>query len=193
MKNFLKSRGFLVAVLTIACIGIIAACWYVSRDQTPDFQPEETEATADSQEWQESENTVSGKETEENGASAYAPPAGFGAAETLEEYPKVESESEDEVVIDFTPAEKPEETPPEPPEGKTVMEDPGPEHPVNTVPEETVPEPETETDKGPAAGSTNENGAIYDPVFGWVVPGQVSQSTMDSDGDPNKMVGNMGN
>ena len=30
-------------------------------------------------------------------------------------------------------------------------------------------------------------------VFGWVVPGQVNQSTADSGGDPNKMVENMGN
>lgn len=191
MKNFLKSRGFLVAVLSIACIGIIAACWYVSRDRSPDFQPEEPEITTDSQDWQE--NAASDKKAEGNGASAYTPPTGSGTAEALEEYPKVETESEDEVVIDFTPTEKIEETPPEPPEGKTVIEDSGPEHPVNTVPEVTAPEPETDTDNGPAAGSTNENGAVYDPVFGWVVPGQVSQSTMDSDGDPNKMVGNMGN
>ena len=45
----------------------------------------------------------------------------------------------------------------------------------------------------PPAGTTNENGAVYDPVFGWVVPGQVNQTTVDSSGDPNKMVGNMGN
>ena len=53
----------------------------------------------------------------------------------------------------------------------------------------------TDTGKGdtPAAGSTNENGAVYDPVFGWVVPGQVNQAAIDSSGDPNKMVGNMGN
>lgn len=191
MKNFLKSRGFLVAVLSIACIGIIAACWYVSRDRSPDFQPEESEITMDSQGWQE--NVASDKETDGNGASAYTPPTQSGTAEALEEYPKVETKSEDEVVIDFTPTEKIEETPPDPPEGKTVIEDPGPEHPVNTVPEVTTPEPETETGNGPAAGSTNENGAVYDPVFGWVVPGQVSQSTMDSGGDPNKMVGNMGN
>ena len=29
-------------------------------------------------------------------------------------------------------------------------------------------------------------------VFGWVVPGDVQQSTGDSDGDLNKQVGNMG-
>ena len=34
--------------------------------------------------------------------------------------------------------------------------------------------------------------AVYDPVFGWVVPGDVQQSVGDSDGDINKQVGNMG-
>lgn len=39
---------------------------------------------------------------------------------------------------------------------------------------------------------STEDGAVYDPVFGWVVPGNVQQSTGDSDGDLNKQVGNMG-
>lgn len=41
-------------------------------------------------------------------------------------------------------------------------------------------------------GSSNGSGAVYDPVFGWVVPGDVQQSTGGSDGDLNKQVGNMG-
>lgn len=191
MKNFFKSKGFLIAVLSIACLGILSVCWYVSRDRSPDFQPEEQEIITDSQDWQE--NADSGKETTGNSTGAYTPPTQSGTAEALGEYPKVEAESEDEVVIDFTPTEKPEETPPDVPEGKTIMEDPGPEHSLNTDPKVSAPEPETKADNEPAAGSANENGAVYDPVFGWVVPGQVSQSTMDSDGDPNKMVGNMGN
>lgn len=191
MKNFLKSKGFLVAVLSITCIGILAACWYVSRDRTAEFKPEEAETTAESQDWQEGSGPE--KENAGNSADAYRPPAQSGPAESLEAYPRVEAESEDEVVIEFTPAEKPEETPPAAPEGKTVMENPGPEHPVNTTPEVTAPAPETPANNGPEAGSTNGNGAVYDPVFGWVIPGQVSQSTMDSEGDPNKMVGNMGN
>ena len=42
--------------------------------------------------------------------------------------------------------------------------------------------------KRQAPGSSNGNGAVYDPVFGWVVPGDVQQSTGDSDGDLNKQV-----
>lgn len=64
---------------------------------------------------------------------------------------------------------------------------------TNPAPEVSPSSKDTGKDETPAAGSTNENGAVYDPVFGWVVPGQVNQTTVDSGGDPNKMVGNMGN
>ena len=45
----------------------------------------------------------------DNGADAYAPGQSTDAEE---EYPKVTSQTEDEVVIDFTDTEKPEDTPP---------------------------------------------------------------------------------
>ena len=101
-----------------------------------------------------------------------------------------------EAVIDFTDTEKLEETPPPVPEGKTEIKDPGQEHTVNpdpSVPEVTAPPAEqTPPSNDPVPGSSNGNGAVYDPVFGWVVPGNVQQSTGDSDGDLNKQVGNMG-
>ena len=99
-------------------------------------------------------------------------------------------------MIDFTDTEKFEETPPPVPEGKTEIKDPGQEHTVNpdpSVPEVTAPPAEQAPPSNePVPGSSNGNGAIYDPVFGWVVPGDVQQSTGDSDGDLNKQVGNMG-
>ena len=71
--------------------------------------------------------------------------------------------------------------------GKTEIKDPGHEHTVNpdpSVPEVTAPPAEqTPPSKEPAPGSSNGNGAVYDPVLGWVVPGNVQQSTGDSDGD----------
>lgn len=100
------------------------------------------------------------------------------------------------LVIDFTDTEKFEETPPPVPEGKTEIKDPGQEHTVNpdpSVPEVTAPPAEQAPPSNePVPGSSNGNGAVYDPVFGWVVPGNVQQSTGDSDGDLNKQVGNMG-
>ena len=130
---------------------------------------------------------------EGGGADAYAPGQSSSAEE---EYPKVTSESEGEVEIDFTDTEKPQETPPPVPEGKTETEDSGEEHEVNpdpAVPEVTAPPAEESTSSNePAPGSSNGSGAVYDPGFGWVVPGDVQQSTGDSDGDLNKQVGNMG-
>ena len=77
-----------------------------------------------------------------------------------------------------------------------IIKDPGQEHTVNpdpSVPEVTAPPAEQAPPSNePVPGSSNGNGAVYDPVFGWVVPGNVQQSTGDSDGDLNKQVGNMG-
>ena len=111
----------------------------------------------------------------------------------MDDYQSVAEESEQLVVADFFPTETKDETPPPPPEGKTVITDPGEDHPVNQAPETAPSSTDTGKDSTPPAGTTNENGAVYDPVFGWVVPGQVNQATVDSSGDPNKMVGNMGN
>ena len=106
------------------------------------------------------------------------------------------SETEDEVVIDFTDTEKPETTPPPAPEGKTEREDPGEDHPVNSdpeVPKVTTPPAEKEpANNEPAPGASNGSGAVYDPVFGWIVPGNGQETIGDSDGDINKQVGNMG-
>ena len=101
-------------------------------------------------------------------------------------------ESEGEVVIDFTPEGEDLKTePPEPPAAEGDPEDPS--APTTYAPEETEPAPTTPPaqDNTPAPGSVNENGAVYDPVFGWVVPSQVEQTTSDSTGDLDKMVGDM--
>lgn len=186
MKNIFKSKGFIVTSLVIVCITILSVCWYAGRDRSDPFLPDESPpASGITDGW--TENSLSSGAG--SGADAYTPPQ---STEPTEEYPKVVEESEDEVVIDFTDTGKAESTPPPAPEGKTVQEDPGPAHEVNPAPEVTAPEPQTPASNKPAAGSTNGNGAVYDPVFGWVVPGKVQQSTGDSDGDINKMVGNMG-
>lgn len=201
MKKVFKSRGFIITSLVILCFAILGTCWYVSRDESDTFLPDESSPVSNTTgEWSEnSSQTQNG-----NSADTYTSPQPTSSSD---EYPKVVVESEDEVVIDFTDKKKPETTSPPAPEGKTIMEDPGPQHPVNPTPEATEPvvtapavtEPavttpatEAETNNTPAPGSSNGNGEYYDPVFGWVKPAEVIQSTVDSDGDPNKMVGNMG-
>lgn len=190
MKKFFQSKGFIISALAVLCVAILGVCWFVSRDRSEEFRPDESPPSSTSSDWSDG-GVQSGDES--GGADAYAPGQSSGSEE---EYPKVTSETDDEVVIDFTDTQKPEDTPPAVPEGKTELEDPGEDHPVNpdpAVPEVTAPPAEeSPSSSEPAPGSSNGSGAVYDPVFGWVVPGNVQQSTGDSDGDLNKQVGNMG-
>ncbi len=189
MKKIFKSKGFLVTVLSVSCIAILAACWLVGRDTKTAFLPDGQPPDAVQEDWKDTPDAT--ESTWEHADSSIHNQD--NAADKLEDYPKVAEESEQEVVVDFVPTETKEETPPPPPEGKTVITDPGENHPVNPAPETAPSSTDTGKDSTPPAGTTNENGAVYDPVFGWVVPGQVNQTTVDSSGDPNKMVGNMGN
>jgi len=193
MKKIFQSKGFIAIVLAILCVIIIIACltW---QNKSSEFVPEYSGTTsniADSTTAASSENTtLKQAAAESSGADAYQA-APTSESNRNEDYPKVISEADKEVSINFTPTEKAVETTPSAPEGKTIIEDPGPVHPINPAPEVIAPPteaPNTETE----AGTTNGNGAVYDPVFGWIEPGVVDQSSVDSEGDPNKMVGNMG-
>lgn len=190
MKKIFKSRGFTIAALSTLCICIAGICWYVNRGRPETFLPEESLSAAASSEWLESSTAVETESKPEETKRVTASKQETTAAET-ENYPKVVAESSGEAEISFTPTQKPTETAPPAPEGKTILEDPGPEHPVNPAPEVTTAAAEPPAPTEPEAGSATQDGAIYDPVFGWVVPSEVIQSTIDSDGDPNKMVGNM--
>lgn len=188
MKNFIKSRGFLLSVLAIACIGILTVCFVVNRHTDNNFQPEEI---ASNTQTQEPQVTPAPATNTESPAPAHTP-APAATKDPMEEYPKVVDESEEEVVIDFTPeSEELQPETPEPPVAEGDAADPS--APPTYAPEATEPEPTAPPAQysTPAPGSTNENGAVYDPVFGWVVPSQIEQTTSDSNGDPNKMVGDM--
>lgn len=185
MINFFKSKGFIVSALAVLCITILGVCWYAGQDKSDPFLPDESPPTSTESAWSENNSQTD----DSNGADAYNSPQ---PTASTEEYPKVVTESKDEVVIDFTDTDTVETTPPPAPEGKTVKEDPGPTHEVNPDPEVMVPAADTPVSNEPEPGSSNGNGAVYDPVFGWVIPGDIQQSIGDSDGDINKMVGNMG-
>lgn len=118
MKNFLKSKGFLVSALILSCIGILIACWYVSRDQTSDFQPAETSNVIQSQNWEEHQETAEGHTEETNSSEAYVIPKDSNVHESPDAYPIVSEVSESEVSIDFTPTETQAQSPPPLPEGK---------------------------------------------------------------------------
>lgn len=191
MKKIFKSRGFLVALLSVCIVAILGICWAVNRDTNNQFTAAELSPSTVSQEWSEPSPETAPKTEETTGATPETTLAAETTPEetTTAEYPRVAERTEKDVAVEFSPTEKPAETPPAP-EGKTILEDPGPEHPVNPAPDVTAPSAQPEST--PVPGSTDGNGAYYDPVFGWVTPAEVIQSTIDSDGDPNKMVGNMG-
>ena len=42
MKKFFQSKGFIVSVLVVLCVAILGVCWFVSRDRTENFKPDES-------------------------------------------------------------------------------------------------------------------------------------------------------
>ena len=203
MKKILQSKGVIAMILAAVCVVIIIVCLIAGRNKNSEFIPDDTtgiDSTAESSISASSATETTQATTEGSDAAAYLP-APTSSTHT-EDYPKVVSETNDEVEVAFTSTEKAAETAPPAPEGRTTIEDPGPEHPVNSNPEITAPATEAPTTAAPATEAPpstppetnpgNNNGAVYDPVFGWVEPGAVNQSAADSDGDPNKMVGDMG-
>lgn len=184
MKKLLTSKPFLVSALAFASIAIVAVCIFISGDKQPEFVPEPPQHTQSVSDWSES-----------GGAAKPSVPAHTVEEPEQEAYPKVAEENDENVVIDFTPpqssaaAKQPES--PEIPEGKTEIKDPDPSHPVNPDPSIKAPEPEQEQSSGPAPGSTNDKGQVYDPAFGWLTPSPVKQIDTDNDGDINKQVGIM--
>lgn len=199
-KNIFKSRAFPAAALSVACIGILTACFLFGREEKPDFQPEETVPGPIAQEWQDPSSPITP-------AQPHAAPVSTGNSGTLssptaareqtpadftEAYPKMTDQSDQLVTIDFTP--EPEKLQPEPPRSPVAEADAtDPGQPPAYTPEELEPEPTAPPAQPntPAAGASDGNGTVYDPVFGWVIPGEVNQIPMDSAGDPDKMVGNM--
>ncbi len=199
MKNIFKTKAVPVAALSLACIGILAVSLLIGKEEKTDFQPEAPIPEASTLEWTETPpetgmqpDTARPAGNSGNNTGTYAASQSPSSDDGSEAYPKVVDETEQHVTIDFTPeAEKLQPEPPAAPVAEGGTDDP--EQPPVYAPEDLEPEPTTAPAQPdtPTAGATNGNGAVYDPVFGWVVPGNVSQTPMDSAGDPDKMVGNM--
>ena len=185
-----KSKGFVIVSLGFLCTAVLGLClWTISHRQTVDFKPDETTSNSETNSWVDS-GVQSDNSSENTGVSSSENPSN-----SQQEYPKVTSEKENKVEIDFTNPSKPTQTPPPVPEGKTEIENSEQEHEVNpdpTVPEVTAPPAEKPNQSNPVPESSNVDGAVYDPVFGWIVPSQGEETIGDSDGDINKQVGNMG-
>ena len=94
MKKFFQSKGFIVSALAVLCVAILGVCWFVSRDRSEEFRPDESPPSSTSSDWSDG-GVQSGDGS--GGADAYAPGQSSGSEE---EYPKVTSETADEVVIE---------------------------------------------------------------------------------------------
>lgn len=188
LKQFLTSKPFLLGMLAVLCVGILLICLIVGRDKDNEFVPEPPATSSPTDGWEENDGAPSDAPSEGGSFDTVLP-----SQEPEASFPQVSAETEDQTVVDFTDPEPDKPEAPSAPDGKTVQEDPGPEHPVNPNPAVTPPPtPEPSQPSGPQSGDTNEQGQVYVPGFGWVTPSKVEQSTIDSDGDPNKMVGQMG-
>ena len=103
---------------------------------------------------------------------------------TQNAFPKLVEVSASEVIVDFTNPQ-PFRAPP-PIEAGTDPEEKPTEPPVESRQTRATPPEPT-----PAPGSANSSGEVYCPVFGWVRPGPIVVIDVDSDGDINRIIGNM--
>ncbi|MDD4509476.1 MAG: hypothetical protein PHY23_00935 [Oscillospiraceae bacterium] len=178
-----NKKSFIIAGLCVACVGILAVCFVLTRDKTPEFVPDPLPLDTQS-EWKE----TGGKD---NGSGAVTDNQTPGSAS--EEYPKQTEDADGNVEVEFTPSG--EDLKPEPPEVPTADADnTNPAAPPVYTEEEIKPPVETPPTLSdtPTPGSRRADGAVYDQAFGWVMPSEVVQIPIDSEGDPNKMVGEMG-
>ena len=60
MKKFLKSKGFLVTVLSVSCIAILAACWLVGQDTKTAFLPDGQPPDTVQEDWKDTPDAAEG-------------------------------------------------------------------------------------------------------------------------------------
>ena len=201
MKKIWKSKGTIIG-LAVVCVLVAGTCLIVRMKKdggsfVPGKPPDETAS-----EWNEADRPDKA-ETEAESST------GWQEQETEETR---QTENGGEVVIEFTTEPVQPETPEAPdPQGELTDPSNPPTYTeeVKVQPEGSLP-PETQSEapaeqpstvqeeavqdqpeSTPQMDGVREDGAVYDPVFGWVVPSPITQIEGDSDGDPNKMVGNM--
>jgi len=191
MKKLIASKPFIAGTLAVLCISILSVCVLWGKGDNAVFLPDEPVPLAGIDSW--TENGIPGTGTTDTAGnySAWQPP-GRQAENPLDEYPKVVEENKNEVMIDFTDPQPRKESPPAIPdiEQRTVRDDPSAMPNPASGSEGTTPHGNSGSST-PTPGSINDKGEFYDPVFGWVKPGRVEQTEIDSPGDPNKMVGSM--
>ena len=186
---------FIVAIVMLISFLLLAVCVIWNTSGQSEFSPDPAQAAAPIDSWTENSKpdyvSVPPEWKDTSGNAQAGQPAGENVTDPGLEYPKTITDTEDEVVINFTDPNPFKEPPPEtiPDESNADTGEVPTQQPISTDPPAVTPSaPQSST---PAPGSTNSSGEFYDPVFGWVKPGNVVVIDIDSDGDPDKMVGNM--
>ena len=197
-KSVLASKPLIISVLALLCVGILIVCLVLGNDKNNEFTP-------DSSDYSQSIEPI--ETWTEKPASPVNSPANLQVTETVSpeqqpitevpQYPLVIYEDENETIIDFTPSVSPESNRTPPSESDASEDKPSIEYESPQIEGEgEKPTPSPSSTQPPSQttppGSTNEQGQVYDPVFGWVYPGNVNQQDTGSDGDLNKQVGTMG-
>lgn len=61
MKKFFQSKGFIVSSLALLCVSILGVCWFVSRDRTGDFRPDESPPSSVTGDWSDGGTQTDGE------------------------------------------------------------------------------------------------------------------------------------
>jgi len=196
MKKLITSKPFIAGALAVFCIVTLTLC-LLWRNDKHEFVPDNPVPLGSIDSWTEnsSPSDVATENDENNQVwqppnSQPWPPPVEQIEEASGDYPiVVEENRKDEVVIVFTDPTSSKEPPPEIPNREAVSGHSG--HSAPDTPGSSEQPRVNNNTNNPVPGSMNDRGEFYDPAFGWVRPGQVEQIEIDSDGDPNKMVGTM--
>ncbi len=189
------------AALSLLCVGVLGGAILINSRPKTDFIPAATEES--------SEGSWSEPETKPAQASIPKTPesqeARFETGSPEDEIQVVAREG-DEVLIDLTPPvtkpaaeaataenKTPKKCPDKPAAAETAPE-PLPETAPEAVPESIPaenPEPAPSVAPAPETQSAADDhaGQVYDPVFGWLTPGNPQADVLDNDGDVNKQIG----
>lgn len=201
-KDNKRKNTFTICGLSLLCIGVLAAAYFLTRKPDNEFVPAAVETGTQTGSWEEkkvpeaesatesysSSNKKEGTETDttqriisEDGTTTTS---SLSDSKT-EEDPAKETPSEKPTVTeDVTNPEKP----PEYNSGIPQQTQAPVASPENNADNSTPP---TGDDKAADDGASHDR-QIYDPVFGWITTGPTHQDAIDSNGDINKQVGIMG-
>lgn len=173
--------------LSALCIAALVGVYFLTREPENEFVPASTETGTTTDTWGENADMDALLPDDPDGNTSQV--TGTVSDNTQEvisedESGTVSSLSGSTTKEDSTnnkPVEKPKTT------DDTTNPTKQPEY-DNDIPQT----PDNDNNTSPADDSSNPHpGQVYDPVFGWLDPGNTNQDTVDSDGDISKQIGTM--